>query len=94
MHTMHRFISRRAVPLLLTMTAISAISCVRSDVLDVGPVFVTSDANDIDMHRTKRGFLILDPNKPGTFLRTVKDGRWISDKFMTYLIERAAKSKP
>jgi hypothetical protein len=89
---MSRFIRRLAMPLLLTTTATSP-GCYghKPAYLDVGPVFVTSDVNDIDMHRTKVGFCIVDPNNPRNVIRLGKSGRWVSDKFMAYLLERAAK---
>ncbi len=76
--------------LILTTIAMSATSCARS-YLDVGPVFVTSDPNDIDMHYVVAGSLIIDPNDPGNSLRVGKDGRFISNKFFEYLLKRAAK---
>ena len=68
----------------------SATSCARS-YLDVGPVFVTSDPNDIDMHYVVAGSLIIDPNNPANSLRVGKDGRFLSNKFFEYLLQRAAK---
>lgn len=76
--------------LILTTIAMSATSCARS-YLDVGPVFVTSDPNDVDMHYVVAGSLIIDPNDPANSLRVGKDGRFLSNKFFEYLLKRAAK---
>lgn len=76
--------------LILTTIAMSAASCARS-YLDVGPVFVTSDPNDIDMHYVVAGSLIIDSNNPANSLRVGKDGRFLSNKFFEYLLQRAAK---
>jgi len=54
-------------------------------------VFVTSDPNDIDMHYVVAGSLIIDPNDPANSLRVGKDGRFLSNKFFEYLLQRAAK---
>ncbi len=83
---MRRFIKL----LILTTIVMSATSCARS-YLDVGPVFVTSDPNDIDMHYVVAGSLIIDPNNPANSLRVGKDGRFLSNKFFEYLLQRAAK---
>lgn len=77
--------------LILTMIAISATSCVHRTYLDVGPVFVTSDPNDVDMHYVKAGSMIIDPNDPSNSLRVGKEGRWMSNKFFEYLLKRAVK---
>ena len=76
--------------LILTTIAILATSCVRR-YMDVGPVFVTSDPKDVDMHYVVAGSLIIDPNNPGNSLRVGKDGRWMSNKFFEYLLRRAVK---
>lgn len=83
---MRRFIKL----LILTTIAMSATSCARS-YLDVGPVFVTSDPNDVDMHYVVSGSLIIDSNNPANSLRVGKDGRFLSNKFFEYLLQRAAK---
>ncbi|GEM_PF-1170798 len=77
--------------LILTTIAISATSCGLRPYLDVGPVFVTSDPNDIDMHYVVAGSLIIDPNDPANSLRVGKNGRFLSNKFFEYLLQRAAK---
>lgn len=81
--------SRKPITLvILTTILMSVTSCARVRVLDVGPVFVTSDPNDIDMHYVAQGSLIIDPCDPDQSIRTGKDGRWVSNKFFTYLLTR------
>jgi hypothetical protein len=77
--------------LILTTIAMSLTSCVSKPYLDVGPVFVIADPNDVDMYYVRRGFVIYDPNDPGAVFTAGKDGRFISNKFFEYLLKRAAK---
>jgi hypothetical protein len=75
---------------MITMILILA-GCSVPKYLDVGPVFVTSDANDIDMHFVHKGCIIIDPCDPNNSILVGKDGRWVSNKFMEYLVKRASK---